>query len=122
MNPYEGMFIFPEALNDEALDEAVGAVKTEIDRWGGSVESVTRLGKRGFARPMKKQKAGHYFVLRFLLGGDQVRPLLERFKLMPEVFRAQVLRADKAAEEQKADAAAAEATEIEKEEKSDGVT
>ncbi len=120
MNPYEGMFIFPEALNDEALDEAVGAVKAEIDRRGGTVESVTRLGKRGFARPMKKQKAGHYFVLRFLLAGDQVRPLLERFKLMPGVFRAQVLRAGEVAEEQKADAAAA--AEVEKKEEGDGVT
>lgn len=94
MNQYEGMIIFPEDLSEEALDEAVGGVKAEIERQGGRVTSSTRLGKRNFARPMDKQKSGHYAVLGFEMEGAGIAVLHERFKLMPQVFRAQVFKAE----------------------------
>ncbi len=94
MNEYEGMIIFPEDLNEEALDEAVGAIKAEIERQGGRVTSTIRLGKRNFARPMDKQKSGHYAVLGFEMEGAGIALLHERLKLMPQVFRAQVLKAE----------------------------
>lgn len=93
MNQYEGMIIFPDALNEEGLDEAIGQVKTEMERFGAQVESMTRLGKRSFARPMNKQKSGYYVVFGFRLEGDQIAPLQKRFKLMPNVFRSQILKA-----------------------------
>ncbi|MDH3346080.1 MAG: 30S ribosomal protein S6, partial [Kiritimatiellaceae bacterium] len=60
---YEGLFIFPETLDEEQLDQAIDAVKTEVEKLGGSLESSTRLGKRTFARPMKKKKAGIYTIM-----------------------------------------------------------
>lgn len=93
LNQYEGMFIFPESIREEALDEAVGRAKAEIEKLGGSIESTIRLGKRSFARKMSKQDGGHYFVIAFHLAGSQVAALQERYKLAGEVFRAQINRA-----------------------------
>lgn len=93
MNEYEGMFIFPESLNDEALEAAVGRVRAEIERAGGAVESATRLGKRVFARPLaRRHTSGHYVVINFKSAGNQIAPLRERLKLGGEVFRFQFVR------------------------------
>lgn len=91
---YEGLFIFPELLDEEQLDQAIDAVKTELEKLGGSLESSTRLGKRSFARPLRKKKAGNYVVIMFELDGDQIDALKHRLKLATNVFRAQFVKAD----------------------------
>lgn len=86
---YEGLFIFPETLDDENLDQSISRVKEEIEKLGGSLESTTRMGKKTFARPLKKQKAGIYVVLMFKLDGEKIDALKLRLKLSTNVFRAQ---------------------------------
>lgn len=93
MNRYEGLYIFPESIREEALDEALGRAKEEIEKLGGQVESAIRLGRRTFARRMQKQGAGYYAVIAFQMAGGQVAPLLERYRLAGEVFRVQINRA-----------------------------
>ncbi len=94
---YEGLFIFPETLDEEQLDQAMNAVKVEIEKLGGSFENATRLGKRSFARPMKKKKAGIYAIIMFRLEGSQVAELKRRLKLSTNVFRAQFMKKDESA-------------------------
>jgi ribosomal protein S6 len=99
---YEGLFIFPEMLDDEQLDQAIDVVKTELEKLGGSLESTTRLGKRSFARPMKKKKAGIYTIMMFRLDGMQMPAFKLRLKIATNVFRAQFVKteaADVAAQE-----------------------
>lgn len=98
MNRYEGMFVFPDALKDDTLDEAVKQVKGEIEKLGGEIESTTRIGRRAFARPQKKEKAGIYIVMTFRLKAEHIATLHARMKLKEEVFRAQIVRADEAEE------------------------
>ena len=86
---YEGLFIFPETLDEENLDLAVASVKEELEKLGGSLESTTRMGKKNFARPLKKQKAGIYVVLMFNLEGNKIDAFKARLKLSTNVFRAQ---------------------------------
>ena len=93
MNKYEAMFIFPESIKDSALEETLGTVKAEIKKLGGEVDSATRLGKRAFSRPMKKQEAGQYALVAFRAGGDIIPQLLARYKLDEDVFRVQIVRA-----------------------------
>ena len=89
MNTYEGLFIFPETLDEDGLDQSISRVKEELEKLGGTLESTTRMGKKNFARPMKKQKAGLYVVLMFTLEGPQIDALKKRLKLATNVFRAQ---------------------------------
>ena len=86
---YEGLFIFPEALSEEELDQAIDAVKTELEKLDGSLESTTRLGKRSFARPMKKKKAGIYAIIMFRIEGTEISAFKRRLKLATNVFRSQ---------------------------------
>ncbi len=97
MNLYEAMFIFPETVKEEALDEVVGRAKAEIEKAGGQIASTIRLGKRGFARRMKKQDCGHYVVVGFRMEGAQVAPLKERYRLSEEILRVQINRAEEEA-------------------------
>ena len=91
---YEGLFIFPETLDEEQLDQAIDAVKIELEKLDGSLESTTRLGKRSFARPMKKKKAGIYAIIMFRLDGGQIPAFKRRLKLSTNVFRAQFVKKD----------------------------
>jgi ribosomal protein S6 len=91
---YEGLFIFPETLNEEELDQAIEAVKTELEKLEGTLESTTRLGKRSFARPMKKKKGGIYAIIMFSIDGQQIPALKHRLKLGTNVFRAQFVKKD----------------------------
>ena len=86
---YEGMFIFPEILDEEGLDQAITGVKRELEKLGGTLESTTRLGKKTFARAMQKKKAGYYVVLMIRLDGLKLDAFKKRLKLATDVFRVQ---------------------------------
>jgi len=85
------MFIFPETLDEEGLDQAIDAVKRELEKLGGTLESITRLGKKTFARPMQKKKAGYYVVLMLRLDSLKLDAFKKRLKLATDVFRAQLV-------------------------------
>jgi ribosomal protein S6 len=93
LNTYEGLFIFPETLDEEGLDQAIGSVKEELEKLGGSIESTARMGKKTFARALKKQKAGLYVVIMFKLEGNQIDALKARLRLATNVFRHQFVEA-----------------------------
>ncbi len=93
MKRYEGMFIFPERMKEEPLEAAIKAVNNEIEKAGGTVTATTRLGRRGFARRLKRETAGHYVVITFELDPAKLQPLSERWRLMSDLFRFQVVRA-----------------------------
>ena len=95
---YEGLFIFPEALDEEGLDQAIELVKEELVKLGGSLDSSVRMGKKQFARMTDKQKSGHYVVLVFSLRADQVDAFKARLKLGTNVFRHQFRSIDSAAD------------------------
>lgn len=91
MKKYEAMIIFRESLKETDWDAAVDAVRTEIEKLGGHFASCTRLGKREFARPLKKETAGHYALAAFELPGDKVAALQARLKLDEQIFRVQIV-------------------------------
>ncbi len=93
---YEGLFIFPESLDEAGLDQAVARVKEELEKLGGSIESITRMGKKTFARALKKQKAGLYVVMMFRIDGTKIDAFKLRLKLTTNVFRHQFIEASAA--------------------------
>lgn len=97
LNKYEAMFIFPEIFKDEELEAAVDKVKGEIEKLGGVIESTIRLGRRPFAREIKKQSAGLYNVLQFTLPGSEVSNLRARLKFNEDIFRVEIYRAPEVA-------------------------
>lgn len=94
MNKYEAMFIFPDAFSEEQLDNAVGHIKSEIEKIGGQIDSATRLGRRSFAREMAKTKAGQYIVITFLLPGKEIEALKSNLRFNEDIFRMQIFRVE----------------------------
>jgi ribosomal protein S6 len=93
LKTYDAMFIFRSALGEEALDQALTSVRTEITRAGGAILAEARKGKHAFVRPMKKSDAGFYVRLVMRLDPAQVAPLKLRFKLNEGIFRVQIVLA-----------------------------
>ena len=58
------------------------------------METQDILGKRTFARPMQKRENGVYALVRFEMDPSKVRELVNRYRLVEEVFRVQILAVD----------------------------
>ena len=61
---------------------------------GGNIIAKDSLGKRAFARPMKKRDNGVYVKVRFELDPLKIKELVARYRLVEEVFRVQFLAVD----------------------------
>lgn len=92
MSRYEAMVILPEALGEEQIEQGLDTLKNEIKTLGGTVNAATRMGKKNFARPLRKQRLGEYALVTFTAPGDGVAKLLERIKHNESLFRVQVVR------------------------------
>jgi ribosomal protein S6 len=104
------MFIFPDKLEDDAVDAVMKDVRADIEKQGGEVLSGTRLGRRPFARPLKKTTHGHYAVVLFKVDPNRLPSIRNRFKLNEQVLRVQFIRASEETMGAAANAGAAEET------------
>ncbi len=121
MKKYDALYIFVNAPKDDAVEPLIEKVASEITRLGRNVLGSEFLGKKTFARELKKRDAGIYVRTRFELDPASVEELRARYALVDEVFRIQILAVDdrrealvveqNARRKAKADAAAAEAAE-----------
>lgn len=94
MKKYDGFYIFAGNAKDDVLESNFAKAIAEIERFGGKVESQDILGKRTFARPMQKRENGVYALVRFELDPAKVKELVNRYRLVEEVFRVQILAVD----------------------------
>ena len=122
MKKYDALYIFVGINKDDALEASLEKALAEVTRLGGNVLEKVSLGKRAFSRPMRKRENGVYVKVRFEIDPLCVRDLVNRYRLVEDVFRVQILavderreskiaqeRAERADEQAKRDAAAAAA-------------
>lgn len=100
MKTYEALFIFSNSLKDEALEKVVEHIRGEIVKLNGSVQGVHPMGKRTFARPLKKSESGQYVRIDFSMDPGKIADLQARFKLNENIFRVQIVRGEQRAEQQ----------------------
>jgi len=116
MKKYDALYIFVGIAKDDALEANLEKALAEVTRLGGNVIAQDSLGKRGFARPMKKRESGVYVKVRFELDPLKVDELVNRYHLVEEVFRVQILAVDERREAQIAQERAARAERIQRQE------
>jgi len=92
LKAYEGLFILSSSLKDEAVKEVVEHIHGEIAKLNGNVQGVHSIGKRTFARPMKKCESGQYVRIDFSMDPGKIAALQARFKLNENIFRVQIVR------------------------------
>ena len=90
LKAYEALCIFSEMVRDENASDAVTRVCKEIEKQGGTIVQTVPLGRRTFARQLKKREAGHFARIDFELDPAKLVTLHGRFKLSEELFRVQV--------------------------------
>ncbi len=121
MKKYDALYIFVNAPKEDAIEPLIEKVCGEITRMGGTVLGSEMLGKKTFARELKKRDAGIYVRTRFEIEPGAIEELRARYSIVDEVFRIQILAVDdrrealvveqNARRKAKADAAAAAAAE-----------
>ena len=94
MKKYDALYIFVGIAKDDALEANLEKALAEVTRLGGNVITKDSLGKRGFARPMKKRENGVYVKVRFEFDPSKIDELVKRYQLVEEVFRVQFLAVD----------------------------
>ena len=94
MKKYDALYIFVGVTKDDVLEATLEKALSEVVRLGGNVLEKVSLGKRSFSRPMKKRESGVYVKVRFELDPLKVAELVNRYKLVEEVFRVQILAVD----------------------------
>ena len=94
MKKYDGLYIFAGQAKDDVLDSQIQKALAEVTRLGGKVLSQEVLGKHAFAHPMHKRENGVYVQVRFELDPSKVQELVNRYHLVEEVFRVQILAVD----------------------------
>ena len=84
----------------EALGKDVGRALArmgpeDLERLGVAVGDVVEVvGKRTFARPMQKRDHGVFARIRFELPPANLATLRERYRLIEDLFRVQILAVD----------------------------
>jgi ribosomal protein S6 len=91
---YDALYIFTNVSKEEAPDSLVEKVGAEITRLGGRLIGTEMLGRRHFARPLKKRESGVYVRIRFEIDPARIGELKARYALADDVFRVQILRVD----------------------------
>ena len=99
MKKYDGLYIFAGNAKDDVLENSLAKAVAEIERFGGKIEAQDILGKRTFARPMHKRENGVYALVRFEMDPLKVKDLVNRHRIVEEVFRVQILAVDDRREE-----------------------
>ena len=94
MKKYDALYIFVGIAKDDALEANLEKAFAEVTRLGGRILAQDSLGRRAFARPMKKRESGAYVKVRFELDPSKLAELVKRYQLVEEVFRVQFLAVD----------------------------
>ena len=94
MKKYDALYIFVGIAKDDALNANLEKALAEVARVGGNILTTESLGKRAVCRPMSKKDSGVYVKVRMELDPSKVSELVDRYRLVEEVFRVQILAVD----------------------------
>jgi ribosomal protein S6 len=109
MKKYEALYIFVGVAKEDTLEQYLEKALSEVTRLEGVVLSSESLGKRTFSRQLSKRDSGVYVKVRFELDPSKIEELRNRYRLVEEVFRVQILSVDERREAKLAQERAARA-------------
>ena len=95
MKSYDALFILAETVREDQVDAFNDRIRGEIEKLGGAVRQVVPMGRRAFAAPLKKRASGVYVRMTFDLEPSKMASLQERFKMNEDIFRVQIVVADR---------------------------
>lgn len=95
MKTYEAVFILDERHVEDGGEAFAAGVEKVIGTLGGKLVEKTSLGRKTFAREIKKKKGGIYWQFVLELAPEKVAELQERYRLNQTVMRLEVFLYEK---------------------------
>ena len=65
MKNYELMYIIPSQSSEEDKEAQIALVNSMIEKDGGKIESVERIGNKKLAYEIEKKREGYYVLVNF---------------------------------------------------------
>ena len=65
MKSYELMYIIPTQSSEEDKEALIALVNSMIEKDGGKIESVERIGNKKLAYEIEKKRDGYYVLVNF---------------------------------------------------------
>ena len=65
MNNYEMLYIIPSQSTDEEKEALIALANSIIEKEGGKIESVERIGNKKLAYEIEKKREGFYVLVNF---------------------------------------------------------
>ncbi len=97
MRTYEAVFVLDERQYEDGGEAFSQELVKLIEELGGRVQERTSMGRKQFARPIRKQHAGIYWDFIFAMDPEKVIELKEKYRLNDSVFRSEVFLYEPAA-------------------------
>lgn len=91
MKAYEAVFILDERKFEDGGETFASQFASLVEELGGTVTEKIPMGRKQFARPIKKLNAGIYWDFTLQLDPAKVAVLKSRFQLDDSVLRLVVL-------------------------------
>ena len=90
MKKYETIVILDEKMIDDDGTKFLQSFETVLKKeLGGTVVKSEIMGRRQFAREIKRKKTGIYLDVIHEMDADKVKPLRDKYKLNDTVLRLQ---------------------------------
>ena len=95
MKTYETVIILDDRKVQDEGKALIEEFSSKVSRAGGEILKVTSLGRKQFARQMKKRKSGFYWDFVLNLDEKEAKKLPEYFSLDERVLRLQTFIYDR---------------------------
>ena len=87
MNSYELMYIIPSQSSDEEKEALIAQVNSMIEKDGGKIESVERIGNKKLAYEIQKKREGYYVLVNFTAEANVPNKLSSLLAITSNVLR-----------------------------------
>ena len=87
MNNYELMYIIPSQSTDEEKEALIAQVNAMIEKDGGKIESVERIGNKKLAYEINKKREGYYVLVNFSASSELPNPLGKLLSITNNIMR-----------------------------------
>lgn len=97
MKTYELLAIFKPNLDADEVDKAIAKISSNVDEFGGKVESTDKIGRKKLAFDIENYRDGFFTSLIMALPADKVAEFKRQLRLNDNVIRTMFLEVSKKA-------------------------
>lgn len=87
MKSYELMYIIPSQSSDEEKEAKIALVNSMIEKDGGKIESVERIGNKKLAYEIEKKREGYYVLVNFTADASAPNKLGSLLAITNDIMR-----------------------------------